>query len=118
MEDFAWEIVVYKNHGQFKRAYSKLKSNEVPCACTFRYKLKKNDQLLGLTLFSRDHFNDDTILHESVHMAYGIAKYLQRFGDECRKQLDFEEMIAITTTEIIFGLLKKAKRKIKCNGHT
>jgi hypothetical protein len=120
-ENFRWDVVVFKNHRQQRRGeLYRLKlgnfrgnSKGQSKACVIAYKPQKNTQWLGCVLFSEDFLRDETLLHESIHMAWSIADYLRKYDNKSRwLKRDFEEMLCLVSGLIFKELKRKIKREL------
>ena len=121
-EHFRWSVVVFKNHRQQRRGeLYRLKlgnfkgnNNGQSKACVITYKLRKKNQWLGYALFSEEYLRDDTLLHESVHMAWSMADYLRKYNNEYRGfKRDFEEMLCLASGVIFRALKQMIKREMR-----
>lgn len=121
-EHFRWSVVVFKNHREQRRGELyrlrlgnfKGTDNGQSKACVITYKLRKKNQWLGYALFSEEYLRDDTLLHESVHMAWSMADYLRRYNNEYRGyKRDYEEMLCMSAGVIFRGLKQAIRRELR-----
>jgi hypothetical protein len=121
-EHFQWEVIIFKNSKQLHQGRNlRLKKDKFKAArkqrvkaCVISYKLTKGSTWRGVVLFSEENLNRETLLHESIHMAWRMADYLRKYTHEfCGYKRDFEEMLCTASGIIFQELHYQIKRKQK-----
>jgi hypothetical protein len=119
-ENYAFDVVVHKNHRQLQRWYrQRTPHGRAPkytpiAAYAVQYHWSRRSEYIGLICFSSDNLTDEIIAHESTHAALYLASYIDHyFGLKARVR---DELVARVTGLLyheICGQLRKHKLTVR-----